>query len=236
MADNLNLEEEDDYAFSSLADNLGRDDSRGGPEDDGNNVNKTLAEERAKIKRLEDELAQQRELFNQSNSKIKTLDRLEKAFNPETEDERIAREREERIKNFDIDPLSGVDQIVSEKMTNLQNEISSLKSVRVAEKAMEEIDRDYDVDWGRNAQVIRDNMANLSAEYKSQNPKMAILKAAQMAGVLKRKEKMPHVLRPGATPAEIRKYQMTREEEYANSILRGKEGAMPKVLDELWGS
>ena len=229
-----NQEPNDEYSFSNMTKSILDEEtevdapsSSQSESDEGSQVGQELD----RITQLQEELAEQRRIAEEANEK---MNRLSNALSDTKPEDKEQKEREERIRKFDVDPLTGVNNIVEEQVSSLRNEINSMKSTRIAQLAMDDIDKEWDVDWESNKQKIKHELETLNPEFRRNNPKAALLKAAQFAGVANKKDKMPMTLYPGSTPKEREKYIKSREEAYMDSIERGKQSSGGGSVLDMW--
>ena len=85
-------------------------------------------------------------------------------------------------------------------------------------------------------QVIRDEMNNLSSDFKAKNPEKAILRAAIAAGVAKKREApVEYFSAGGMTPSQIVKAKKTEDDKFNESMQRGKDQAATPFYDSIMG-
>ena len=137
-----NNDQEDEFAFANaLGDSQVDNEAGDASADDGADKDESGYEQR--IKELQSQLEEQKILVEEANGRLSKFDKFANAFKDDEPSEDELKERS--IREFDIDPLTGVKRIVGEDIDSLRKEINDMKSTRIAEKAMANIDRDYDV-------------------------------------------------------------------------------------------
>jgi len=230
-----NIEGQDDYAFATMSRELENDtDGAPGSSEGNSDSQRSFEDSQEEVRRLTEELAATKSRLDEVAPKLETVDRLQQAFNPIDDDTVRARQREEDIRQYDVDPVNSVNNAIDERMSSYGQRLDAMETKRVATDAMAKIDKEYSIDWGKHAGKIKEELGHMTPEFKKQNPSVAILRAARLAGVAKKKEKLPEFLSPGYTPEAQAKYEKSYSDKYNDSVMRGKQNSSPDVLDKLF--
>ena len=227
-------ENEDDYAFDSLTSEIDQDNGVAAEQEkelsDIEKINKRLDDKDAHIAKIEEENARMRDQMELGRDDANTMSRMKEVFNPAPQ----GVSREEEIRKFDADPITGMNSAIEEKLAGITQRMDKNDRSAMAERAMSSIDRDYDVDWDKDAGKIKAQMEIMSSDYKAANPQQAIFQAARLAGVIKKKEKLPEFAIGGQmTPKMQEKYVKTRQDDFDASMNRGKSHEEPDILSKL---
>ena len=224
---------EDEYAFDNLTTELNQDNDDVPEKDelsDIQKINKRLDDKDTHIAQIEKENKLMRDQMELGRDDADTMNRMKEVFNPAP----TGVTREEEIRKFDADPIAGVNSAVEERLSVFEKRMDSQEKATMAERAMSNIDRDYDVDWDNDAGKIKAQMKTFSPEYRNANPEKAIFQAARLAGVIRKKEKLPEFMGSGhMTPGMQKKYIKTQQDDFDASMDRGKLHEEPDILSKL---
>ena len=151
----------------------------------------------------------------------------------------MTKEEQEAAKEFELrreieeNPLKLADLVenkLTPKIKDLEEKLSYQTTLTGVEKAMAEINKEYDIDWDKNSQKILKQMDNFSAEAKRKNPKGVLLAAARLAEVIQKKDK-PDISfvesSSGYIPPKVKK---TLEQKYKERIMGNRQRTSDNVF------
>lgn len=143
---------------------------------------------REEFEKLQGSYKELQEFSRQRSEEVKELktwrDRLMGLDGEESQ-----KELELELRNrFDEDPLQVVKQMIDERVKEVRSVVDQASSVSNVQRVMDEVDKEYEVDWQRDWNKIVAEANHFSDEAKRQDPKGVLLKACRLAGVLKPKD------------------------------------------------
>ena len=233
-----NQDDESNNAFSYLLGNQGGNPDNGATELDIQDVEKQALDKQNRDKdEFIRQLQEENNVFKKDIEGLKSnseyVDKLKGVFgSDEAETTRI--KRDAMTREFDLDPIRYSEDIARSEVESLRQEVRTSQNVGHAERAMRSIDMDYDVDWERNKMVIKEEMNNFSQDYIKKDFKKAILRAAILTGVAKKREGVPEYFAAGGmSPTQMAKAQQTDADKYKNNIFMGKKQSNNDVMSKL---
>lgn len=102
------------------------------------------------------------------------------------------KEKEEQVKilrQFEEDPIAVINMLVAQKLTEVDEKVTKSEVNNTIDRAMREIDKEYEIDWEKNYQKIIPLLNEFDKETRMRNPKDILVKAARLAGVIKKRDK-----------------------------------------------
>jgi len=167
-----------------------------------------------RLKKESADLKEQIRQFAEENKEYK--DFKQRLFgDPKTEEEKRRAILEEQ--KYNEDPVG----FMEEKLKNLEKRIDTKETKKLVDKALREVQRDYDIDFDKVYPKIVQELKGFSEEAKAKDPKGCLLKACRLAGVLKPKKKdaSNYITGEGSSKANNKKAQKSIEEKVKARIL-----------------
>lgn len=121
-------------------------------------------------------------------------------------DEVKKREKELELRHkFDRDPLTTIEERLAERDKRLDEKISNFETNFNVKKSMEDISKDFEVNWDKDGKKIASYLEVLDQNVRRTQPKAAIMAAMKLAGVFKKKDATPPFVEgTGGAPAQVR--------------------------------
>ena len=224
-------EVEDKGAFDDI---LGfNEDEQGTGEDQssGKKPEKSLEERFASLEETTNNQAEIIRQLEEENKSLKgnsdTISKLRDVFVPD-EGATAEAQRDQLLRDFDKDPLSVIDSLVAKRLEPLQQNFSSSQLNYNSQRVMDEIDRDYVVDWNKDAAKITKHLDTMTQDYKQSNPKEAVLSAMRLAKVGKKRKSSVPFYESGDLASQMeKKKQESEAAAYKKRILNVKKSNDP---------
>jgi len=232
------MAEKEDFGLDSL---LNFEDSEQTPAEEPSKEKEGETKENPEVKDLKDKYEKlersykdQQEFLRQRNEEIKDFQDWKSKITGMDEEQKKKEIEKEIRERYNEDPLSVIyeiaGKIADEKVGKSKQEIEDLKAKNLEDKMqtiMNDIDKEYEVDWDQNATKISDQLEYFSEKAKKEKPKEVLLSACRAAGVLKPRstEEPTHIEEGhGVYPSKA------AVEKEAAKIKKGILGAKPKKI------
>ena len=148
------------------------------PADD---VNKKLNDLSEANKNLTEQMRQVTE-----NNKTLSNFRDKVVGNTDEEKDRIA--AQERAKNYEEDPVGTTQKMIREELSTVKDGLNLVGQTGVVDRAMRQIDENYDINWDKDYQKVKDQLKKFSDKSIKEDPEGTLLASAKLAGVAKKRE------------------------------------------------
>lgn len=173
-----------DDDFDPSVDNASNDDDQ----DQGDQDKKKKEDIDAKIALMDKRLKDSQEFIRQQKEQIDELSEFKRRLTEDPEEKKQKRKELELRSQYDNDPLNTTKKLMTEELSGLKQDLEVTKTKLAAKDAMQEIEREYEVDWDKNSKLILAQLDNFSPEVRKADPKGTLLRAMKLADVLKKRE------------------------------------------------
>ena len=130
----------------------------------------------------------QRELIRQLGEDLKSVQTWKDKITGKDETEQNKQTELQLRKDYEQDELGTISKIMTNEINKVRDDVTLVKTTQEIDRAMREIDRDYVVNWDNNAKEIVSQIGYFSPEARKENAKAILIKACQLAGVIKKRE------------------------------------------------
>ena len=126
-------------------------------------------------------------------------------------------------KKFDEDPLSVINDLVNQRVSEINSTIEKERTVNRVDSVMADIDKEYIVDWDKDFVKIKPHLDYFSDKAKREKPKEVLLSACRMAGVLKTREDGDfNYVQSSKSNGAIKKSEMVKIEKSIKDSMKSK--------------
>lgn len=157
----------------------------------GKPVEKTVHEEQ--YKNLQEHTRQQSEKIKEQERRILELEERWNRITGNTPEEQNKRKELDIRKKYEDDPVKFQNEIFEEKLKPIKEQLELTNMKSELDRAMDEIEEEYDVDFEGKQDNISKYIEQFSLEARRLHPKEILLSACKLAGVLKKKETLPYI-------------------------------------------
>ena len=197
------------------------------PSDDGDETPPKKAPEADgdkddRIAKLEKRVKDSQEFIRQQSETIKDLSDFKERLTGDPEEKKKKRAELERRTRFDEDPLTVMEEMMDERFAKLENRVDLNTTQHSVKDAMRIIEKEYDIDWDKHAEKVVAELENVSEKLRKKDKRKALLKAMNLAGVLKKRDKSSPPYVEGGSGAPIKKQKDDEAQKWKDRVFGKK--------------
>lgn len=183
-------------------------------------LQKQLKDRDEQVRQLSEEMKKLQEQ-TQHFQKLKTVFTGSDSEDPET-----ARVKELNHR-FDLDPVSTMNEILSQRDEKILAEIKRGERKRTVREVLSEVDKEYSVDWDKNGQKIIETLDRFSDSFKERNLREAVISAIELTKTGEKRKTPPFMEGIGISPEAEAQRQRTKKEDFLKALKNFKQTQNP---------